>query len=210
MGDSKKYYHFTLDSPEIRHLCAADQKLSMVIHEYGDLKYTLQDDHFSYFVGTIVGQMLSSKVADVLLDRLVALCDGNLSAAALSSLSHEEIKSIGLSGAKTEYIVGFTKIIVGDPHFFLKLKNLTDAEIVAKLTSIRGVGNWTAKMYLIFALNKLDVLPYEDGAFLQVYQRLYQTDDTRKSSIEQQCKAWRPYSSIAARYFYRALDSGML
>lgn len=78
-----------------------------------------------------------------------------------------------------------------------------------ELTRLRGIGTWSAKMYLIFTLDRKDVLPYEDVAFLQTYAWLYKTDDLRPAAIIKRCKKWKPYSSIAARYFYYALDMGL-
>ena len=86
---------------------------------------------------------------------------------------------------------------------------MTDSEIMKSLTSIKGIGNWTAKMYLIFVLNRPDILPVEDVAFLQAYQWLYKTDDRTPKSVQKKCNKWKPYSSIAARYLYRALDGGL-
>ena len=84
-----------------------------------------------------------------------------------------------------------------------------DDEIVfKKITSVRGLGSWSAKMYLIFVLNRQNILPYEDGAFLQSYSWLYKTDDRKPASIKKKCKKWEPYSSIAARYLYKDLDNG--
>lgn len=79
--------------------------------------------------------------------------------------------------------------------------------LVSELVALRGIGNWTAKMYLLFVLNRTDILPYEDGAFLQAYRWLYQTQDTRPVSIKNHCKVWKPYESIAARYMYRLVDN---
>ena len=84
-----------------------------------------------------------------------------------------------------------------------------DEEVIKELTSIRGIGKWTAKMYLLFVLDRQDILPIEDGAFLQSYKCLYKKDDISKISIGKKCKKWKPYSSVAARYLYRALDIGM-
>lgn len=95
------------------------------------------------------------------------------------------------------------------PDFFNKLVHLPDVEVIKKLTALRGLGPWSAKMYLIFVLNRLDVLPYEDGAFLQAYKWLYATEDVKPPSIIKRCETWKPYSSLAARYLYRALDSGL-
>jgi 3-methyladenine DNA glycosylase/8-oxoguanine DNA glycosylase len=94
--------------------------------------------------------------------------------------------------------------------FFDDLARQSDGEIMKHLTSLRGIGSWSAKMYLIFVLNRLDILPYEDGAFLQAYKWLYDTEDVKPASIIYQCKPWKPYSSLAARYLYRALDAGMV
>lgn len=75
--------------------------------------------------------------------------------------------------------------------------------------ALHGIGKWTAKMYLIFVLDRQEILPYEDIAFLQSYEWLYKTKDRSKKSIEKKCKKWKPYSSIASRYLYKALDTGL-
>ena len=86
---------------------------------------------------------------------------------------------------------------------------MSDTEVIHEMTKIRGIGTWTAKMYLMFVLNRPDILPVEDGAFLQGYRWAYKTDDYKPASIAKKCKKRKPYSSIAARYLYRALDMGL-
>lgn len=95
-----------------------------------------------------------------------------------------------------------------DLHTLL-LPELDDESVIKQLTAIKGIGNWTAKMYLIFVLDRQDILPTEDVAFLQAYKWLYKTTDRSPASITNKCTKWKPYSSIAARYLYRALDSGL-
>lgn len=90
------------------------------------------------------------------------------------------------------------------------MSTLNDADVIKQLTPIKGIGQWTAKMYLIFVLNREDILPIEDVAFLQSYKWLYKTNDVSKESIQKKCRKWKPYSSIAARYMYRALDIGLI
>lgn len=92
---------------------------------------------------------------------------------------------------------------------FALLETLPDREVIKYLTAIKGIGNWTAKMYLIFFLQREDVLPYEDVAFLQAYKWLYNTKVVKPESIGRRCRIWKPYTSIGARYLYRALDSGL-
>lgn len=82
--------------------------------------------------------------------------------------------------------------------------------MIKELTRLRGTVTWSSKMYLIFTLNRMDILPFEDAAFLQTYAGLYKTDNLQPAAIIKKCKKWKPYSSIAARYFYYALDTGLI
>lgn len=175
----------------------------------GTLTYSLSSDGSLFLVETIVSQMLSNKASDAITARLYELCGGNLITEKIMELDHLSIRSIGLSEQKVEYIKGIALHVNRHPGFFDELQDLDNEEIVKRLTRLRGIGSWSAKMYLIFVLNRLDVLPFEDGAFLQAYKWLYSEDDVKPSSIIEKCQSWRPYSSIAARYLYRALDSGL-
>ena len=102
---------------------------------------------------------------------------GNITVTAINSLSDEQIRNIGTSAAKVSYIRALTNAIVSDAINLTELPRLDDREIIKTLTSVKGIGNWTAKMYLIFVLNRQDVLPTEDVAFLQAYEWLYKTTD---------------------------------
>lgn len=92
---------------------------------------------------------------------------------------------------------------------FYSLKEMNNSDVFKYLTSFKEIGKWTANMYLIFVLNRMDILPTNDAAFLQSYEWLYKTNDRSDISIHNKCKKWKPYSSIASRYLYRALDSGL-
>lgn len=133
---------------------------------------------------------------------------GSITPGAINRLSDEEIRSTGTSSAKVSYIRSLTAAVISGALDLSSLVSMTDSEIIKTLTAIKGIGNWTAKMYLIFVLDRPDVLPTEDVAFLQAYQWLYKTDDRTPESVRRKCKKWKPYSSIAARYLYRALDGG--
>ena len=85
---------------------------------------------------------------------------------------------------------------------------MTDEDVIKTITSIHGLGMWSAKMYLIFVLNRQDVLPFEDVAFLQGYAWCYKTNKLDKDSITKKLKKLQPYRSIVARYLYKALDYG--
>ena len=91
-----------------------------------------------------------------------------------------------------------------------ELSLLSDNDVIQKLTALKGIGNWTAKMYLIFVLNRNDILPFEDAAFLQGFRWLYDLEKVTKAEVIDISKKWHPYSSIAARYLYRAVDMGFI
>ncbi|WP_337366558.1 DNA-3-methyladenine glycosylase 2 family protein [Phascolarctobacterium sp.] len=195
----------TSTTPSVQYLCKKDKRLAKVISAIGDISYEPYTDHYAHLINSIIGQMLSNKVADVIKTRFLELCKGKVTPRRVKALTIDDMRSIGLSRSKASYIHNLTAANID----FEELKGLPDEEVIKKLTAIRGIGNWTAKMFLIFDLDRQNVLPFEDGAFLQTYKWLYKTDDVSKMAIEKKCKKWAPYSSIAARYFYEALDRGM-
>ena len=197
------------DSESIRHLCVADPRLAALISRIGPISYSKHDeDPYGFLVHEILEQMLSVKAAAKIHSRLLDLCGGEISLDRISKLSASEIQAVGTSPQKARYIKNLTDAVDSGDLDFHALEAMDDCEVINSLVRIKGVGNWTAKMYLIFVLDRQDILPYEDGAFLQAYKWLYATTDTTKPAIEATCRAWKPYSSIAARYLYRALDSG--
>lgn len=197
-------------SPEILYLRQKDKRLSKIISSIGDLSYTVPEgDGYSFVIHEIIEQMLSSKAGQVIYNRLESLCGGDVSPESISQLTDDEIKGIGTSRPKLRCIREFTEFTKQgflDKERFL---SLSDSEVLKSLTSVRGIGNWTAKMYLIFVLNRPNILPFEDRAFLQVFSWLYKTSDCSPDIVQRKCRKWAPYSSIASRYFYRALDTGM-
>lgn len=152
--------------------------------------------------------MLSTKAAETICVRLRSLTDGELSPARLADFSWQELRAIGLSQRKAESILSLAAAFRAQPQLTEAWANLPDAEVLAQITALRGLGLWSAKMYLIFFLDRPDVLPYEDGAFLQAYAWLYGTEELTRRAIEARAAAWRPYRSLASRYLYRALDAG--
>lgn len=142
-------------------------------------------------------------------ERLLFKCDGLITAENIEALGFENIRSCGISTHKVRCILNFCQMVVETPQFFTVLADHSDNEILKALIAFQGIGSWTAKMYLIFVLNRPSVIPYEDGAFLQAYRWLYKTEETSSASIQSRCKAWHPYESFGARYLYQLLDYGI-
>lgn len=197
------------DSPEVVYLKSRDRRLAKVIDLVGEVESKEHNDPYTFLVHEIIEQMLSVKAGARIYKRLEESCHGTICPETIDCLSDEEIRSAGMSNAKVEYIRILTDAVKTGVLVFSRLEAETDANVIKTLTSLRGIGNWTAKMYLIFVLNRLNVLPYEDGAFLQAYRWLYKTEDTSPASIKKKCKKWSPYASVATRFMYRALDMGL-
>lgn len=199
----------TYDSPEVRQLCRKDKRLAKAISQVGPITYTLARDEYAFLVHEIIEQMLSVKAGGKIYDRLNMLCDGGVIPESISALSDEDIRGAGVSSAKAAYIRNMTNAVLSGDLDFAALRSMPDKDVIKMLTSLRGIGDWTAKMYLIFVLDRQDVLPFEDGAFLQSYRWLYKTADCSPEAVKKKCAKWKPYSSIAARYLYRVLDLGL-
>lgn len=199
-----------MNTPSVQHLCKKDKRLAKVISMVGSISYVPnEEDAYSFLIHEIIEQMLSVKAGQKIFSRLEDLCNGKVTPERITTLSDDEIRGTGTSNAKVEYIRNITTAIVDRTLNLEKMHSLPDGEVIKTLSKIRGVGKWTAKMYLMFVLNRQDILPVEDGAFLQVYRWMYKTQDCNEKAVTDKCKKWKPYSSIASRFCYRALDMGM-
>lgn len=197
-------------SPEIQYLCKKDKRLAKVISMVGPITYETHDENpYEFLIHEIIEQMLSIKAGNKIFSRLVDLCGGKVTPSMVNKLTDEQIKSIGTANSKVSFIRSITNAVLNGELDFGSLKEMNDSDVFKYLTSFKGIGKWTANMYLIFVLNRMDILPTNDAAFLQSYEWLYKTTDRSDTSIRNKCKKWKPYSSIASRYLYRALDSGL-
>lgn len=198
----------TLDenTPSIKYLCKKDKRFKKVFSMVGSISYFPHSDGYAFLVREIIEQMLSIKVADNLYERMKNICGGTVSPDIITALSDEQILTIGISRRKVKAIRSLTQEIEHGNIVFDDFVSMTDNEIMNILTGIYGIGTWTAKMYLIFVLDRQDVLPFEDAAFLQGYAWTYNTSDFSPTAVQHKCKKWKPFSSVAARYMYKAFD----
>lgn len=138
----QEIYLDVTDNKSIQSLCKKDKHLAKLISMVGTLKYTIHSDGYSFLVHEIIEQMLSIKAGAKIYDCLLQLCGGNISPLKINALSEDEIKSIGTSQNKVNYIKYLTKAIMDNPLSLEELSNLSDKEAIATLTSLRGIGNW--------------------------------------------------------------------
>jgi len=197
------------DCLSIQYLAKKDKRLAKLFSMIGPLTYQVADDPYQFLVEAIIGQMLSNKVADVLASRLSTLCHGSINLNTINKLNDQQIRSIGISNSKVSYIRNLTVAIENSDLNLASFEMLTDSDVLKQLTSVRGIGNWTAKMYLIFVLDRQDILPYEDMAFIQAYQWLSKANNIDSKTLTLKCQKWKPYTTIAARYLYQAINQGL-
>jgi DNA-3-methyladenine glycosylase II len=201
----------SVDSEQIKHLISVDEKFVTLYQLVGEMSYKTNLDPYSSIIETIIGQMLSNKVTHIFVERLNKIClTGKIDINSINKLSVEDLRSIGISRSKAQCIIEFTNEYTKNNYTRRKLLLLSDEEIIKKITSVKGLGTWSAKMFLLFVMDRENILPYEDMAFLQAFLWYKGLQSIPKvNEIKIICKKWEPYTSIAARYLYKALDNGL-
>lgn len=165
-------------------------------------------DHLTALVGAIVGQQLSTKAAATIFGRVVALFPENAitNAAAIVVLDDAVLRGVGLSRQKVSYLRDLCASI-GDGRLQLdELERLPDEEVIERLTRVKGLGRWTAEMFLMFRLHRPDVLPVGDLGIVNAVQKLYRLrkrPDPKR--LVKMGEAWRPYRSVACWYLWQTL-----
>jgi len=193
-----------------RALSAADERLASVIREVGPCRLGAATpenipSHFVAIVESIVSQQLSTKAADTIFSRVVALAGGSLQHPEhLAPVSDEALRAAGLSKQKIAYIRDLCAKVSEKSIALHELERLDDEEVITALRTIKGIGRWTAEMFLIFRLGRPDVLPVADLGIQQGIKMLYNLrKDPTPERIEKIARPWRPYRSIACWYIWR-------
>ena len=193
-----------------RHLLRRDPILAGVIRDVGPCRWgEAEPDLFAGLVQAIVSQQLSVKAAASIMRRIRCLLpDDRLDPSALSQTSTAALRKAGLSERKAGYIRDISARFIEGELQLDELGVLPDAEVIRLLTSLRGIGRWSAEMILIFRLNRPDVLPVDDVGLLRAVERTY---NLRQRPSPQQLtdlsELWRPWRSIACWYLWASLDA---
>jgi DNA-3-methyladenine glycosylase II len=192
----------------ILHLKKADPVLCSLIDRVGAYRMVYREPTFETLVRSIVYQQLSGRVASVIFGRLAGLMpDGKMTPQGILKLTPAKMRKAGLSKQKTAYIRDLARKTNRGAVRFEALPDLPDHEVIEHLTQVKGIGVWTAHMFLIFALQRLDVLPTGDLGVRMAIRKAYGMDDLpHPKQIEELALTWRPYCTIASWYLWRSLD----
>ena len=194
-----------------RLLSRRDPVLSALIRQHGPcgLAAAQRADHFSALTRAIVGQQLSTKAASTIYSRLLALLSaGHPTPDALAALSDEQLRAVGISRQKAAYLRDLADKVRSTALNLDALETMSDEEVVTALSQVKGIGRWSAEMFLIFRLHRPDVLPVGDLGIVNAVHRVYRLRKRPTADrIRRLGEAWRPYRSVASWYLWRSLDN---
>jgi DNA-3-methyladenine glycosylase II len=192
-----------------RHLARRDPLLKPLIAAVGHCTLAPDTNHFGLLVRSIISQQISTRAAlSIRLKLEQSLQPHGLKPAAILAASDEQLRGAGLSANKARSLRDLAEKVHSKAVPLKRLRDLPDEEVIEKLIPVRGIGRWTAEMFLIFSLGRLDVLPVDDLGLRVGVQRLYELPDPpTKRQLHELGEPWRPYRSIATWYFWRSLGS---
>ena len=191
----------------IDHLHRSDPVLSAIIQRVGDYAIQFREPDFETLVKSIVYQQLSGRVANVIFGRLAAAVTGKLTPESVLKLRPARMRKLGLSTQKTAYIRDLARHARDGKLAFDDLRELSDVAVIERLTQVKGIGVWTSHMFLIFALQRTNVLPTGDLGIRNAIRKAYgMTELPTPAEMETMAERWQPYCTVASWYLWRSLE----
>jgi DNA-3-methyladenine glycosylase II len=194
----------------VRHLKKRDPKLKLLIEKIGKLDFNRAGDegHYEFLLASIVYQQIAGNAARAILGRFKDLYNGNYpTPRQYLKTKKSALQSAGLSPQKISYIKDLSERIISKRLDLERLSDAEDEKIIQGLDEVRGIGRWTAEMFLMFSLRRVDVLPVDDLGVQKSIQKVYRLRKLpSKERMEKLRALWRPYCSIATLYLWRAVE----
>jgi DNA-3-methyladenine glycosylase II len=193
-----------------KHLSRRDRVMKKLIPRFGEARLKSRGDAFTTLARSIVGQQISVKAAQSVWDRFVAVAGGpaaHLPPAAVQALAVPQMREAGLSARKCEYLLDLARHFGEGRVHVAQWQAMDDEAIIAELVDIRGIGRWTAEMFLIFHLMRPDVMPLDDlGLIKGISLNYFSGEPVSRAEAREVGDAWAPYRSVATWYIWRSLD----
>ena len=191
----------------IQHLQQADPVLAEIIARVGEYRIEFREPDFETLVKSIVFQQLSGRVASVIFARLAGAVDGKITPENILKLRPARMRKLGLSNQKTAYIRDLARHTRDGKVVFEELDSLTDEDVIAKLTQVKGIGVWTVHMFLIFALRRHNVLPTGDLGIRNAIKKAWAMEKAPlPKEVEEMAAKWHPYCTVASWYLWRSQE----
>ena len=207
----------------LNHLKKSDPVMRAIIERVGPYRMTYREPTFHSLARAIVYQQLNGKAALTIFNRFTALAGNPLAPEGVLKLTPEQMRAVGLSKQKSSYLLDMADRASRGELDFLRVPDMSDDEVIAHLTQVKGVGVWTAHMFLMFSLQRANVLPTGDFAIRMAMFRHYMDKARAKNGaakkrkrkiklpspaqMEKIAKCWEPYRSVACWYLWRSLDT---
>lgn len=192
----------------IRRLRRQDKVLARVMDHVGPFRLARPKSHFQTLVEAIVWQQISWNAASAIYARLLDVAGSPLRAKSVAALPVERLQSVGLSRGKAGYVSGLAEHFAAGRFPSRTVRRMDDEEVIERLTEIKGIGTWSAEMFLIFALHRLDVFPLGDlGMRRQMARYYYGREDADREELEAIGDLWRPYRTIGTWYMWSSGDA---
>ncbi|HEY8500473.1 MAG TPA: DNA-3-methyladenine glycosylase [Clostridia bacterium] len=199
--------YFEYGEREIEYLSSKDSILGKAIDRIGIIKRQVSPEPFKVLINSVIGQQISGKAADTIWNKLIAAV-GEITPENIGSAGFECLQACGMSFRKSEYIKGIAEAALSGEVDFSSLDNMSDSDIINKLTKLRGVGVWTVEMLLIFSLRRPDVVSYNDFGIRKGIMKLYQINELNRDQFEILRKRYSPYGTTASLYLWEIAAGG--
>ena len=187
-------------------LAALDEDMARLIVRNGHISRGAREDYFASLARTIIGQQISVKAASKILERFETTT--GMDPTVTVDLTENQAKTIGLSGQKYKYIRDLAEHFVRDNMIFNHLDSLSDDEVIVELTKVKGIGVWTAQMFLMFTLMRPDIFAPDDRGLQLAIQKLYNLPGIPPhSELETIASKWSPYRTVASWHLWHSLDN---
>jgi len=189
------------------HIARVDPRMARVIETVGPCRISPRRGRYAALVRAIVGQQVSTAAARSVYEKLRCRAGGYVTPDRVAALRDRDLRDCGLSRQKVSYVRDLSERICDGRLRLGRLAALSDGEVIAALTQTRGIGTWTAEMFLMFVLARPDVLPLGDLGIRNGFKRVYGLrGDPSVARMQQLAEPWRPYRSIGSWYLWRALE----
>lgn len=200
---------FDLNDQRVRTLIRTDETLGRLIQYIGTSELPIEKDGFRCLVKYIIGQQISDKARETIWRRFCVLYSP-ISPENILSISDESLRKLGLSGRKVSYIKILAKCSIKNQIDYVQLQNLSNEEVIARLTTLKGIGRWTAEMYLIFSLGRINVLSKNDGTIKRAIRWMYNCNELPSSEdLLKYFVNWEGYETIVSSYLWKAISLGL-
>src|SRR6184192_2729107 len=191
----------------VLHLSQSDPVMRAIIERVGPCRMEYGDPEFHSLAEAIIYQQLNGKAAITIFKRFAALAGEPLTPEGILKLTPEQMRSVGLSKQKSSYLQDMAERAHRGELNFSRLAEMSDDDVIEHLTQVKGVGVWTAHMFLMFALRRPNVLPTGDFGVRMAMKKYYKKRKLPKpAQMEKIAKAWEPYRSVACWYLWKSLD----